>query len=119
MILLTKPPSQSPVGSIPLFVWFVPAAMLLIAILRLPYGYYQLLRLVVALFAGFIVWRLWKASASLPVWALPFGALVLIFNPVFPIHAARSIWSVLNLIAAGIFAAGGVIGWRARRSQSV
>jgi hypothetical protein len=107
------------VASIPLFVWIVPAVVLLIATLRLPYGYYQFVRLVVAAAGGFVVWQLWQASPKARAWALPFVALVLVFNPVFPIRATRSLWFVANLIGAGVFAVGGVVGWRAsRRSAS-
>lgn len=36
--------------------WFVPAAMLLLALLQLPYGHYTLLRLVVCISAVMIAY---------------------------------------------------------------
>ena len=39
------------------FVWAIPAAMLIIALAPLPYGYYTLLRIVVCGASAFLAWQ--------------------------------------------------------------
>lgn len=84
--------------------WLVPAGMLLIAFLDWPYGYYQFLRLVVFLTGGFLTWQIvvWKQSR---MWAVLFGIMAFVMNPLFPIHLTREIWSILNLVFAAVFLA--------------
>lgn len=75
-----------------------------LALLPMPYGYYQVLRLVAFGCATFAAIQLWSRWQFLSV-ALALTALT--FNPVFPVHLDRSVWSLLNIIAAAIF----IIGW--------
>jgi len=75
--------------------------LLLLAVFPLPYGYYMLLRLVVCLTAGFLVWFSFRANKMTWVWIM--GFIALICNPVVPIHFAREIWIAIDLIVAVIF----------------
>lgn len=84
-----------------------PVVMLLIALAPLPYGYYQLLRLVVAVCGIWIAYFAWQHGKA--DWAIVLCATVLVFNPIAPIHFDRQTWSVLNVVAALIF---GTAGWK-------
>lgn len=89
--------------SIPQIVWVVPACLLLIAIWRLPYGYYTLTRIVTCGVAVLI------AVASVPerpvvqIWSFPLLAIAVLFNPLVPIHLNRATWFYFDLGAAAIF----------------
>ena len=78
--------------------WTV-VAMLGIALLPLPYGYYTLLRLVVCVAFA------WSAvdcfGRGLVGWAVIAGVLALLYNPFVPVYLERELWMVLNIGTAG------------------
>jgi hypothetical protein len=75
---------------LPTPVWLAPAAMLLIALAPLPYGYFMLLRLVVC---GAAIWLAYTLLAGRkwtgPRWV--FVAIALLYNPVFRVHFEREL----------------------------
>lgn len=75
--------------------------MLLLALLPMPYGYYQLLRLVVCGSCIFGVYVNYKRKASLDI---ALCLIALLYNPIFTIHFDRGIWTVLNIITVVYFA---------------
>ena len=79
----------------------VPAAMALLALLDMPYGYYQLLRLVVAAASAFIAVAAWQRGAHVAV--IAFGLLALIYNPIAPLHLKREMWEFVNVGTAAVF----------------
>ena len=94
----------------------VPAAMSLLALMDMPYGYYQLLRLVVAVAAAFLAVAAWQRGAHVAV--IAFGLLVLIYNPIAPLHLKREIWQWVNLGTVAVFlGALAVLEVRERRSR--
>jgi len=76
----------------------ITAAMLLLALADWPYGYYQLLRIVVCAVAA------WGAVLAYgmekPGWAWLLGALAVLFNPVFPIYLEREVWAFIDVATA-------------------
>ena len=86
------------------WVWFVPAIALCIAILPLPYTYYMGLRWLVAVAAAFIAWKEYDLGGRRTnSYAIIFGVIALLYNPVLPIHLFKLLWVVLNLITAATF----------------
>ena len=84
--------------------WVVPALLLLIALIPLPYGYYLFLRLVVFFACAFAIWQLvLLESTKAHIWIAAFVVFGLIFNPFLRVHLTREIWMILNLIGAGLF----------------
>jgi hypothetical protein len=74
------------------------AAMLVVAVLPLPYGYYQLLRLVatgVSGWAAVVAWQRGRAGHT-----VGFAVLALLFNPVLPVYLAKPMWVPIDLGAA-------------------
>ncbi|MCR5872261.1 hypothetical protein LRS08_18670 [Sphingomonas sp. J315] len=84
--------------------------MMLVALLEMPYGYYQLLRLVTAVAGAWIAYSAWQADRI--GWAIAIGIVALLFNPVVPVHFERETWAILNVIAAAIL---GLAGWALTR----
>lgn len=87
----------------PRAIFVILAAMMAAAVLPLPYGYYQFLRLAAVIAAGWIAIYLWSQDRL--AWAIPMAGVALLFNPVFRISLEREVWAPLNLIAAGLFIA--------------
>ncbi|NTG01681.1 hypothetical protein G6L30_16290 [Agrobacterium rhizogenes] len=81
----------------------VPAALLVVAILPLPYGYYTFLRCVVTLSAVIVAWSRYKTKGSVN-WEVVLMALVaILFNPLVPIWLSRPLWLPIDLLSGGIF----------------
>ena len=103
MLIEEKPPLPGTWKPSPenLLLFLIPAAMSLIALAPLPYGYYQLLRLVVTGSAAYHAWRGFERGERV----LPalFTLLALTFNPVFRVHFEREIYAVLNVGAAILY----------------
>lgn len=62
------------------------------------YGYYVLLRWVVAgtgVFAAYISYNLGKTP-----WVVILGLVVLLFNPIVPFHLSKATWVFIDFIAA-------------------
>lgn len=79
-----------------LAVALVLAAMLLWALVDSnPYGYYQLLRW--GCFVGFLLIARYSQLRSHEPWIWAFGALALLYNPIFPVALGRSLWEVVNV----------------------
>ena len=81
---------------------YIAAVLLVLGAAPLPYGYYQLLRIVAT-----IVF-VWAASVSFgrEYTALPwvFALLAILFNPVVKIYLPKEMWSIID-IACGVFLA--------------
>lgn len=90
------------------FVAIATAILLLLALGPWPYGYYQLLRVVVFA-AGVYLGIRTKGQGSIAVGCFLAAA---IFNPFLPAHLPRELWSILNIAGAVLF---GWIAWRGRR----
>lgn len=84
-------------------VWLAPAGLLVLALLPWPYGYYNFLRLTVCAVAAWIAYTQWKQDDAVSGWVVALAATSILYNPVVPIYLTREIWSVLNLLSAGVF----------------
>ena len=83
--------------------WFTILAgiMLLLAIPSIwPYSYYQLLRWVVAIVACYNAYLSHESKQN--NWMIVMGIIVVLFNPVVPIHLDKSTWGFLDLITSGV-----------------
>lgn len=65
-----------------------------------PYGFYQLLRIVVT---GTAVYVLVQTAQSRKVWPWIMGAIAILFNPVLPISLTREEWQPIDFGVAIVF----------------
>jgi hypothetical protein len=79
----------------------ITAVMLFLALAELPYGYYQLLRLVVCGVSVYIAFMAYKWQKVWGVWL--FGFIALLFNPLIPIHLSKELWQPIDAICALLF----------------
>ncbi|MCV9944917.1 DUF6804 family protein [Rhizobium sp. BT-175] len=82
----------------------VPVALLFVALLPLPYGYYIFLRLVIAASAAYLAWQDYKKQNAFNGWSLILSMVALLFNPLIPVYLDRGSWFIIDLAVAGIFA---------------
>jgi len=82
----------------------ISIVMLLGSFLDWPYGYYQLLRIVVCGSAAFTAFVAHETGKAWGMWL--FIGLAVLFNPIAPIHLDRESWTVLDLLTAAIFGVG-------------
>ncbi|MCC6427293.1 MAG: hypothetical protein IT435_10795 [Phycisphaerales bacterium] len=79
----------------------VAAALLcIIALAKLPYGYYSFLRLVVCgvgVAAGVVLVKRGDPKTALLGWAL-----AILYNPLFKVPLQREAWEVANVVTAGV-----------------
>ena len=89
----------------------VTAAMLVAAAgLRLPYGYYTFLRLIVSISSGIMAWNLANESKRLLKFlAIMFGLICVLYNPIIVVHLTRPVWAPINILTAICFVIGALI----------
>ena len=84
---------------------FIAVAVLcLIALFRLPYGYYTFLRIVTCLAGAAGAYFAYEREDT-RLWAFPLAAIAILFNPIVPVHLTREIWQPINVVVAGFFGA--------------
>ena len=79
----------------------VVAGMLLLSLLPMPYGYYQLLRLATTAAALVGMVRAYQVRDN--GWLIGLGVVALLFNPVFPVYFSRGMWAVVDVGVAVAF----------------
>lgn len=82
--------------------WIVPIGALLLGLSDMPYGYYELLRVLVFCCAIYIAIAERERGNGNWLWA--FGACALIYNPIAKLSLGREIWTVVNLATVALFA---------------
>lgn len=93
-----SPPNKK---ALPIFLWLTPILILFLAPLPFPYGYYTFLRIIVCAMSGLICFIEYKKTIN--IWVVIFGIFAVLYNPVFPIHLTRTIWTPINIITALFF----------------
>ena len=89
--------------------WLAPAALSLLALAPLPYGYYVLLRVVVCASCAYLAAAEFRSGGS--GWGFGLALAALVFNPIYPLHLGREVWAALNVCTA----VGLLVHWVARR----
>jgi hypothetical protein len=80
------------------------AAFLLLAVLKLPIGYYTFLRIAVTAVA--IIAIVNEIKNGIGFWIIAFGITAILFNPLIPIYLHdKSIWIPIDIVVAILFIA--------------
>lgn len=79
----------------------IAIAMLLLALLPMPYGYYTLLRIAICAFSVYLVYRIWQKNIQLWLWI--FIIIAILFNPIIPIYLSRGLWALIDITVAVVF----------------
>ena len=74
------------------------AAMLLICLLHMPYGYYEFVRFAVMVAFATMAYKYYEEKKE--VLTVVFGALALLFQPFVKIALGRTIWNIVDIVVA-------------------
>ena len=66
-----------------------------------PYNFYILLRWVISISSIIVAWGFYKSK--LTAWTFVFGSVAFLFNPIIPIHLAKSSWVLIDFVSAILF----------------
>jgi surface polysaccharide O-acyltransferase-like enzyme len=94
-----------PLKSVPQIVWLIPVLLLIVACSRMPYSYYMLTRIVTCCSAIAVAFLGLQERLLVKLWSIPFMAIVVLFNPLMPIHLHRTTWVFLDFGTAAFFCA--------------
>ena len=79
-------------------VYLILAALMLLCLAPMPYGYFQLVRFVAMVVFGIMAYRYYKINKVIA--SCVFGVLALLFQPIYKIVLGRGIWNVIDVIVA-------------------
>lgn len=74
------------------------AALLLLCLFHMPYGYYEFIRF--AAMVSFAIMAYQYAEKDKGPLAMTFGVLALLFQPLFKIALGRAMWNVVDVVVA-------------------
>ena len=74
------------------------AAMLLLCLAPMPYGYFMLVRFVMTIAFGWMAYQYYMRQKSVAMWV--FVTLALLFQPIYKIALGRTIWNIVDVIVA-------------------
>lgn len=66
-----------------------------------PYSYYILLRWIIFISSAIVAYGFY--NSKLQAWALVFGAMAILFNPIIPVYLSKSTWVIFDFIGAALF----------------
>ena len=66
-----------------------------------PFGYHTLLRLVVFIASIYLAFLAMQAGQF--VWMILFTILVILYNPIIPIHFKKEVWQIIEIFGAAVF----------------
>lgn len=74
------------------------AAVLLLCVLPLPYGFFMLVRVAMTIIGGYLAYKYYEEDNT--TLALTFCGIVLLFQPFFKIALGRELWLIVDIIVA-------------------
>ena len=74
------------------------AAMLLLCLAPMPYGYFMLVRFVMMVAFGWMAYQYYQRHKTLATWV--FGILAMLFQPMYKIALGRTMWNIVDVIVA-------------------
>ena len=91
--------------------------MMLLCLAPMPYGYFQLVRFVAMIVFGLMAYRCYQNQKMVATWV--FGALALLFQPIYKIALGRVVWNVVDVIVAIFLIILFVFEWRREKGEYV
>jgi len=86
------------------FFLLIPVFLLILApLISFPYGFYTFLRLIITISAAVIIFHNFKIFGEFNEISILFGIILILYNPIIPVHLSREIWLPINLITSGIY----------------
>lgn len=77
----------------------IVAAILFVSIAELPYGFYQVMRMVVPLLSGIYLIYAFIFADGFSLMHIPNILIVIMWNPILPVYLDKDTWVVIDAIA--------------------
>ena len=97
-------------------VYLILAALMLLCLAPMPYGYFQLVRFMAMVVFGVMAYRYYAIHKMAA--ACIFGVLALLFQPVYKIALGRALWNAVDVVVAVLLIALFMMEWRLERKGS-
>lgn len=98
-------------------IFLILAAMLLLCLAPMPYGYFMLVRFVMMAAFGFMAYRYFMIKKSIAAWV--FVLLAVLFQPIYKIVLGRGIWNALDVVVATFLIILYVVERRLEKKESI
>ena len=79
-------------------IYLILAALMLLCLAPMPYGYYMLVRFVAMVAFGLMTYQYYSRHKAIA--ATVFGVLALLFQPIYKIALGRVTWNVIDVLVA-------------------
>ena len=79
-------------------VYLILAALLLLCLAPMPYGYFMFVRFVMMVAFGWMAYRYFTIKKSVAAWV--FVILAVLFQPIYKIVLGRGIWNIVDVVVA-------------------
>jgi len=70
--------------------------LLFLCLLKMPYGYYQLVRFIASVFFAFLSYQGYQKNDN--SYSYIFAVLAILFQPFLKIHLGKEIWDIIDVI---------------------
>ena len=98
-------------------VYLIIAAMMLLCLAPMPYGYFMLVRFVAMVAFGLMAYQYYTRQKAIA--AVIFGVLALLFQPIYKIALGRATWNVIDVLVAVLLIALYVLEMRMEKKTTV
>lgn len=98
-------------------VYLLLAAMLLLCLAPMPYGYFMLVRFVMMVACGWMAYQYYQRQKTVATWI--FGILAMLFQPMYKIAFGRTVWNIVDVIVAIFLIVLFVFEWRREKGKYV
>ena len=86
------------------FLFIAPAILLFVApLMEFPYGFYTFLRILILISSAFMIYTVYMYKKGIDAIGMLFIIILILYNPIIPIHLSREIWTPINFITSGVY----------------
>ena len=83
---------------------FIPAGLLIISnLITVTTGFDAFVKMIICFSSGTIIFYGFKSAKGINETIIIFSLILILFNPVFPIHLEKELWLPINLLTSGIY----------------
>ena len=83
---------------------FIPAGLLIVSNLTtFPVSFDTFVKMIICFSSGTIIFYGFKSAKGINETIIIFSLILILFNPVFPIHLEKELWLPINLLTSGIY----------------
>ena len=85
----------------PVFIYGALAAVLLLSLLKMPYGFYEFVRFAAMAAFAYLAYKEYDNKGSKDKMIL-FIVLAVLFQPFFKLSLSRVVWNIVDVVVAGL-----------------